>query len=261
MKMFSITRIGGLQSSPQPFQVPTLLRFHPMVSGLPVDDSESLPGKHNEPTVASQSSPIISASVQAEPEPNSLNFIESSETTKLPEPKRPLVCSCHSEVDSSEMASVPRACKRRARTVHHWRSVKTKRAVSRLLKLATLPNDRVELVDRSCLRVGIRGESVRGQLDKRVGISWLGCDATQRLDRLNLKMNPLASTIQTADGTVHQVVGSLAVSVEAYERIRRIRLFVVPTFGHELVLGTDFCRTFGVSLKETSPPVPSDCEI
>lgn len=95
--------------------------------------------------------------------------------------------------------------------------------------------------------IQINGIHILGLLDSGASVSCLGKNASNRIEQLGLKLQPLCQSIHTADGSPQSVVG--LVEVDAYYRNKghKLSLYVVPSLSQELYLGIDFWTLFGLA--------------
>lgn len=106
---------------------------------------------------------------------------------------------------------------------------------------------------------------VRGLLDSGASISCLGKNANVLLNKLNLRVKGVKSSVRTADGNSQEVVGYVDVEISYKSQIRLIRLYIIPSLSQELYLGIDFWKEFEIApmvISEISaPPIDSNVHV
>lgn len=121
--------------------------------------------------------------------------------------------------------------RRALRSLRHWHAIgdrKQMKGINKIIASTSIPNIS-DIDDRPHLTVSVAGERISGLLDSGAGISCLGKDAVNRLNRLKLVWTPSRATVNTADGAPQVILGHLKVPVSYGGKTRDIRLFIVPS--------------------------------
>lgn len=99
---------------------------------------------------------------------------------------------------------------------------------------------------RPFLKIQIAGAEIEGLLDSGASVSCLGKGSIDWLKKQNLTWKRLLSSVKTADGNSQPVLGYIDVSVSYADKVRELRMFIVPGLMQCLYLGIDFWRKFGI---------------
>lgn len=94
--------------------------------------------------------------------------------------------------------------------------------------------------------VELCNESVVGLLDSGASISCIGRGGEEFVRNYSLKLKPIESVVNTADGTAQQVIGYVDVPIVYMKKTNLVRLYVVPSLSQFLYLGVDFWKLFGI---------------
>lgn len=114
-----------------------------------------------------------------------------------------------------------------------------------------LPSD-----SRPHATVSIGGAHLLGLLDSGASVSCLGRHSIERVKQLGLRMKTINQEVRTADGSAQPVVGYVEVDITYQDKLRCVRLYVIPSLSQELYLGIDFWDAFGIAprmIEEIAP--------
>lgn len=99
--------------------------------------------------------------------------------------------------------------------------------------------------NRPFILVNIFGESITALLDSGANISVIGSLGIPLIERFGLKINySTQKSISTADGLPQTVSGMVDLPLRINDIFQIIRVLVVPSIKHSLILGSDFCKKF-----------------
>lgn len=115
--------------------------------------------------------------------------------------------------------------------------------------------------DRAYAKVEINGQSILGLVDTGANITCLGRDAFEFLTTSGLKMIPLNSDVQTADGTKRTIQGYCKAEIKFQNETKELSLFVAPDLDQKLYLGTNFIRMYNLAPKIFPPSLISEVSI
>lgn len=103
--------------------------------------------------------------------------------------------------------------------------------------------------NRPFLNVSIGHKTIAALVDTGSNVSLLGSPSLCLLREFNLQINyDVDLQITTADGSVQNTLGFVWVSVTLDGRTERVKLLVVPSINHDLVLGADFLELFNFNI-------------
>lgn len=103
--------------------------------------------------------------------------------------------------------------------------------------------------NRPFISVDLFGEKITALLDSGANVSVIGSSGISIIERLQLKINPAVhKNISTADGISQSVTGIIDLPLRLNKMLRIIRVLVVPTIKHALILGSDFCKNFQLKI-------------
>lgn len=100
--------------------------------------------------------------------------------------------------------------------------------------------------NRPFISVTLFGEEMIALLDSGANISVIGSSGINIIERFELKVsgNCPQKRITTADGFSQAVSGMVDLPLYINNMFHIIRVFVVPSIKHSLILGSDFCKKF-----------------
>lgn len=102
---------------------------------------------------------------------------------------------------------------------------------------------------RPFIHVKIFGKDVVALLDSGANRSIIGRHGRKMLRSFKLKMAPSeCGKITTADGKEQSVIGSCDIPVAADTVYKIMNFLVVPSVQHSIILGSDFCVEFGITI-------------
>lgn len=103
--------------------------------------------------------------------------------------------------------------------------------------------------NRPHIRVKVFDEVFIALLDSGSNSSIIGRHALYLLNKFNLQTTSSNLTkLATADGTAQEVLGTVEVPLVVGDTVKLIDFLVVPSLTHGLILGSDFCEYFDISV-------------
>lgn len=103
--------------------------------------------------------------------------------------------------------------------------------------------------NRPYISVKVFNDSVTALLDSGSNVSIMGNSALFLLKKYNLSLNYNVSVqVSTADGQEQNTLGFIHVPICLEGTSKTIKLLVVPSIAHKLILGMDFIRCFELSI-------------
>lgn len=123
---------------------------------------------------------------------------------------------------------------------------KTANLTKRVVKNSQVHEVTSGLDDRPYGLIKIGKTEIRGLLDSGASISCFGKNALETVAKLNLQLKHFKSSVQTAAGCPHPIIGYADAMIHFAGKEKLIRLFIIPSLSQELYLGVDFWRAFGM---------------
>ncbi|KAK9738999.1 hypothetical protein QE152_g9417 [Popillia japonica] len=106
------------------------------------------------------------------------------------------------------------------------------------------PND-----NRPYLNVNILGQNFLALIDSGSCSSILGSAGLGYLDKWNVPLKSDNSLqVSTADGSVQTCIGYLDLPVRVNNIVKEIKILIIPSVEHQLILGIDFLESFGFTV-------------
>lgn len=121
--------------------------------------------------------------------------------------------------------------------------------------------------NRPYLNIDIFGHTVTSLLDSGATQTVLGSKALYILEKFNLVLDKnCEKAIHTADGAPQLVSGCVYLPIRAGNICNVLKILIVPTLEHSIILGSDFCKEFliEINFKDNRWNVNSklnDCDI
>lgn len=104
---------------------------------------------------------------------------------------------------------------------------------------------KMPLDNRPYINFNVFGHELIALLDSGANQSIVGEGGIALLEKFNLKIDKtFSSHIETADGVPQLVTGSVYLPICLEKVCRLIKLLVVPSLKHSIILGSDFCKAF-----------------
>ncbi|XP_067614213.1 uncharacterized protein PIP4K isoform X3 [Eurosta solidaginis] len=132
-------------------------------------------------------------------------------------------------------------------------SIKTKRSTLRLRRFWKAIKDRKKVLISSILneedaryyaKVKLLDREMFGLLNTGANISCIGSSLAKE-DLLNLsEFRKFKSNVKTADRKSQTITGYLDINIEYKAKIKRIKLYIIPSISQNLILGNDFWKLF-----------------
>lgn len=94
--------------------------------------------------------------------------------------------------------------------------------------------------------VEIAGEKFVGLLDSGAEVSVVGPRFRALVERGRVRTKPSVYTLRTADGSTHATSQTLILEVNYQERVHTIEAPMMDGLRHDMILGVDFWRLFGI---------------
>ncbi|KAK9887659.1 hypothetical protein WA026_023780 [Henosepilachna vigintioctopunctata] len=103
--------------------------------------------------------------------------------------------------------------------------------------------------NRPYLNVNIYDETVSALLDSGSNISILGSSFLYILKALNLSIDyDVSVALTTADGKKQSTLGYVFLPITLNEVVKSVRVLIVPSIPHKLILGVDFLELFNIKV-------------
>lgn len=103
--------------------------------------------------------------------------------------------------------------------------------------------------NRPYVKISIYDKKLVALLDSGANSSIIGTAGLKIISLFELKVHNAESRyVSTADGKRHPIKGVVLLSICVGSTCRIIKAFVVPNLKHSIILGSDFCNKFKVSL-------------
>lgn len=107
--------------------------------------------------------------------------------------------------------------------------------------------------NRPFVRVNLFGRTVVGLLDSGANVSIIGRKGLHLTESLSVESREdEVKEVLTADGVGQTCIGSVNIPVSLDQCVKLIRIMIVPSIEHELILGSDFFRAFKLKLDLSS---------
>lgn len=176
--------------------------------------------------------------------------LSSEESEKLLLPKNPyhkrweMYISKRNEIFSDlDLCQINYNTKPKRSTIRLRRFYKNRKLCSKLL-ISEIISDPVD--SRYYAKVSFLNFEEYGLLDTGASISCIGSDlATTNFNKLP-NFSPCKTSVKTADGGLQKVTGWLEVDLKFKDKIFPLKLFIIPSISHRLILGIDFWKKFGL---------------
>lgn len=139
---------------------------------------------------------------------------------------------------TSVKKAIPKRSTIRLRNYYKKRKILSKISISSITLLA---NDL-----RYYAKVNFLNFEQHGLLDTGANVSCIGADLAQTDFSQFPGFNACKSVVKTADGASQKVLGWLDTNVNFKNKCHVMRLFIIPSIAHKLILGIDFWRTFNL---------------
>ena len=111
---------------------------------------------------------------------------------------------------------------------------------------STCLNDENDI--RPYMDVKLDGLEFKGLMDSGASISCLGKNCIEKVREMGSKILNFKSSIKTADGRKHLIVGKVNLTVQCGNKTQQMILYLVPNLSQTLILGYDFWQRFGISI-------------
>ena len=86
-----------------------------------------------------------------------------------------------------------------------------------------------------------------GLLDTGASISCLGDSIALEDFSQHPSFQKISSSVKTADGKLHKIIGLIEVDIEFKNKNNKIKLYIIPSIIQKLILGIDFWRSFDLA--------------
>lgn len=108
--------------------------------------------------------------------------------------------------------------------------------------------------ERPFANILISNENFFGLLDSGAGISALGRNCLNFIERNNITLQPFRASISTADGSKNSIAGYCNLPVSYKGVTKNITFYAVPSLCQEVYLGLDFWQKFAIA-PNIIPPI------
>lgn len=103
--------------------------------------------------------------------------------------------------------------------------------------------------NRPYIEISLFDEPIIALLDSGANKSVIGKNGLYLLDRFNLTMSSSTLlSLNTADNTKQPVIGQIRVPIVVNAICKVMTFLIVPSIQSEIILGSDFCNVFSISL-------------
>ncbi|KAL3287143.1 hypothetical protein HHI36_001622 [Cryptolaemus montrouzieri] len=103
--------------------------------------------------------------------------------------------------------------------------------------------------NRPYICISIESEKISALLDSGSNVSILGAPSLYLLRLLNLSLRyDIAISLTTADGQLQNAMGYVELPISLGKLCKILKVLVVPTITHKLILGMDFINVFKLQL-------------
>lgn len=126
----------------------------------------------------------------------------------------------------------------------YWKSVRLSKQLLAKLEIAALSSSNDI---RPHATVTVNDRNIVGLLDSGASVSCFGKNALELVSELGLKLRPITSSVQTADGANQRIEGYVDVNVSYNRKSNLMRFYVIPSLNQNLYLGIDFWNLFGIA--------------
>lgn len=108
---------------------------------------------------------------------------------------------------------------------------------------------RISNDNRPYVNVRVLGSEMIALLDSGASVSVLGSKGMYLIEKFELNVLPSRhSNISTADGTAQPISGAINLPIHLDNVLRIVEVLVVPSLEHSIILGSDFCKLFDITL-------------
>lgn len=105
------------------------------------------------------------------------------------------------------------------------------------------------LDNRPFINIKVLDKNLCALLDSGANLSVLGGKYSNLLEIFNLKVDKCSeNSVVTADGRSQRVVGCVYLPIKVDDICKIIKVLVVPSLKQDLILGSDFCKTFLIEI-------------
>lgn len=101
---------------------------------------------------------------------------------------------------------------------------------------------------RPYMTVEINSLEFQGLLDSGASVSCLGNNCMENANRMNAKFLAYKSSVRTADGKHHLIVGKIKSKIKCGRKSVETILYLVPNLSQEIILAYDFWRKIGLKV-------------
>lgn len=98
------------------------------------------------------------------------------------------------------------------------------------------------------MHVTVNSVNLRGLMDSGASVSCLGKDCLKKVKDMKVDIIDFKSTIKTADGASHLIIGKIKTKIHIGTKSVNIILYLVPNLRQELILGYDFWKSIGMRI-------------
>ncbi|XP_072395302.1 uncharacterized protein [Diabrotica undecimpunctata] len=107
--------------------------------------------------------------------------------------------------------------------------------------------------NRPYISINIGSETISALVDSGSNVSIIGSPALFLLKKLNLHLHyDISVQLTTADGNVQSTLGYVFLPVTLSGSTQKLKVLVVPSISHKMILGMDFMKLFRISLDFTN---------
>lgn len=101
---------------------------------------------------------------------------------------------------------------------------------------------------RPYMDVELNGLHLKGLLDSGASISCLGRNCIENTRKMDATILDFKSTIRTADGKSHLIIGKVNLDVKCGSKDRKVLFYLVPNLKQDLILGYDFWQQLDIRI-------------
>ena len=124
-------------------------------------------------------------------------------------------------------------------------NAKEKRKELQNIEAATITNTENDV--RPYATFTIQGTQLKGLLDSGATLNFLGKGCKELVENLNLKIKPMSSSVKTADGGRHEILGKIISTVSFKNIDKELTFYLCPDLSLPVILGVPFWKSYNLA--------------